>query len=103
LKIAFDVDGVITEMPELFAVLTMSLRKAGHSVIILTDFDEHFRSYREEELAKYGIEYDELIITGDKESYCQAQGIHFAFDDDPDYYLKSEALRLIAFRIPPRS
>lgn len=86
MKIAFDVDGVITEMPELFSVLSQSLMAAGHEVHIVTDYDEHFRAQREKELKNYGIVYTKLVITGKKQEYCQMHGISFLLDDDADYF-----------------
>ncbi len=86
MKIAFDVDDVITESPEFYAVITQSLMNSGHQVFIVTDFDEYFREQRVKELQRYGIEYTELIITSEKLQYCKDNGIQFAIDDDPSYY-----------------
>lgn len=87
MKIAIDVDGVITEAPELFAAISKGLKDSGHYICILTDFDEAYRTQREKELAEYGICYDELIITGDKAEYCIENSIDYAFDDLPEYYM----------------
>ena len=86
MKIAIDVDGVITEAPSLFALLSRVLRAAGHEIHVLSDFDEQFRAYREQELAAYGVEYDRFVITGDKAGYCREHAIDFALDDDPTEY-----------------
>ncbi len=86
MKIAIDVDGVITEAPDFFSALTKSLKAAGHSVFIVTDFDEHFRKDREKELDEYGIAYDELVITADKEQFCRENRIDYALDDDVEYF-----------------
>ena len=86
LKIAIDVDGVITEAPRLFAALTSALREAGHTVYVLSDYDEVFRDLREEELAEHGIEYDELILTRRKTEYFEDLEMDFAIDDEADYY-----------------
>lgn len=86
MKIAFDVDDVITEAPEFYSAITQSLIKNGHEVYIITDFDEHYRSYREKELKDYGIEYTELVITSEKYEFCKENDIQFAIDDDPSYY-----------------
>ena len=101
MKFAFDVDGVITEAPRFFAEVTRALRKAGHHIAIVTDFDEHFRSYREQELRDYGIDYDELVITGEKESFCRENGFSFAVDDDSDYFLVSKTTPLLVAEIKP--
>jgi len=86
MRIAIDVDGVITEAPAFFAVLTQALRDAGHEIHIVTDFDEHFRDQRQRELREMGIEFDALAITADKAGYCREHGIDFAIDDDPEYF-----------------
>jgi hypothetical protein len=96
LKFAFDVDGVISEMPEFFSAITKALKKAGHQVFIVTDFDEHFREFREQELRDYHVEYDELVITSDKERFCSKNSIDYALDDDADYFPSSRQLRIYA-------
>jgi ribonucleotide monophosphatase NagD (HAD superfamily) len=97
MRFAFDVDGVITEMPELFSAITSALKASGHSIIILTDFDEAFRSYREDELKRLGIAYDELIITPHKERYFRDNNVDYAFDDDPEYYKDLRVLPFFGF------
>jgi len=95
LKIALDVDGVISEAPAFFATLTHALQSAGHQIFIVTDHDEHFRAEREAELHDWGIAYDELVIVGDKEEFCRARGVDFALDDDVvEYYPHSASLIL---------
>ena len=89
MKFAIDVDGVIGEQPEFFAVLTKALRAAGHFVYIVTDFDEHFRDQRVAELQEYGVEYDELVITAQKQEFCRSNGVDFAIDDDAREYFPS--------------
>ncbi len=91
MKIAIDVDGVITEAPDFFSVLTRSLKADGHLVFIVTDFDEHFRKDREKELDEYGIAYDELVITADKEQFCRENNIDYAIDDDAEYFPRAAA------------
>jgi hypothetical protein len=101
MKFAFDVDGVISEMPELFRALTIALKAAGHEIIILTDFDEHFRSHCENELALMGIAYDKLVITPNKQAYFIEHAVDYALDDDAEYYLNpahSEVRNVIATR-----
>jgi uncharacterized HAD superfamily protein len=100
MRFAFDVDGVITEMPELFSALTVALKAAGHYVYILTDFDEHFREQRLKELAKYNIAFDEMIITSQKEQFVRDHAIDYAFDDDREYYGNSLPLQFYAFAKP---
>lgn len=96
MKFAFDVDGVITETPELYSVITAALKASGHSVYILTDFDEHFRQQRIDDLASMGIVYDELVITSKKEEFMRDNKIDFGFDDDCEYYGSLRAVHLFA-------
>ncbi len=99
MKIAFDVDGVISEAPAFFATLTRALRAAGHEVYVITDHDEYYREQREAELREWGIDYDELVIAGQKERFCHQHGIHFAIDDAAlEYFPNSRivALGLVA-------
>lgn len=97
MKFAFDMDGVITEAPDLFKALTSALRAAGHEIYIVTDFDEHFRTYREAELARLEIVYDHLVITSRKQQTATAEGIDYAFDDDAAYYPAHTAVPLFLF------
>ena len=90
MKIAFDVDGVITENPSFYAAITNALIKDGHQVYIITDFDEHFRKQRVDELNEYGIKYTQLVITSMKEKYCLANNIDYLLDDDLDYLQNSK-------------
>lgn len=98
MKFLFDVDGLVTENPAFFSALTIALKSAGHTVIIITDFDEHYRGYREKELKDMGVVYDELIITPNKEKYFMENGADFALDDDRDYYQNLQCLPLYLFR-----
>ena len=86
MTVAFDVDGVITEAPAFFAVVTQALRAAGHRVLLITDFAEHFREQRVRELAGYGVEYDALVITGSKARRCREEGVDVMVDDEPEVY-----------------
>ena len=46
MKFAFDVDGVITEAPGFFSEISKALRKSGHEIHIVSDYDESFKSQR---------------------------------------------------------
>ena len=100
MKIALDVDGVISEAPAFFATLSQALRAAGHEVHIVTDFDEHFRAQRLHELAGYGVEFDHLEITSDKAGYCRRTGIAFIIDDDPASYFPDAVATTLAIIAP---
>lgn len=99
MKIALDVDDVITEFPEFYSALTHSLMNSGHEIIILTDFDESFRNQRVKELESYDIKYTELVITANKEAYCEQNNIDYAIDDDSSYYPKAEKSNLNIVKI----
>lgn len=86
MRFAFDVDGMILDMPDFFRVMISSLKAQGHEIFIVTDFDERYRAYREKELADLGIVYDALIITSQKKAFFEAENIDYALDDDGDYY-----------------
>ena len=91
---AFDYDDTITISPIFFAAVIRSLYDSGHRITILTDFDEHFRSYRESELASNNIPYHDLIITSEKDKYCREKDIDFLIDDDTDYFKTVKPHRL---------
>ena len=95
MKFVLDVDGVITEAPRLFAVLSRALRASGHEVHIVSDFDEKFRDQRIGELKDYGIEYDAFVITARKADYFIEQEIDFAFDDDAHEYYPGQIAVLL--------
>jgi hypothetical protein len=61
-KVALDMDGTISEHPELFALLATSLRAAGHAVMILTYRDPDRVEATRRQLAGWGIEYDEVVF-----------------------------------------
>jgi hypothetical protein len=97
MKFLFDVDGLITEAPKFFSAITGALKGAGHTVIVITDFDEHYRDYREKELKNMGIVYDELVITPHKGKYFAEHQADFALDDDQEYYQSLHCLPLFLF------
>lgn len=97
MRFAFDIDGVVTEMPDFFSAVTSALKAAGHQIVLVTDFDENFRTYREQELAKYGIAYDELVITSQKEKYFRSNTVDYAMDDDAEYYPNLRRISVFLF------
>ena len=92
MRFAIDVDGVVTEAPLFFAALTQALRAAGHTVFVVSDFDEHFRAQREADLERWGIGYDEFAITADKAGFCRQRQVDFALDDDAPHYFPGEGI-----------
>ena len=65
LKIAVDIDGVISEYPEFFRAFSESF-KGKAKIYILTNRDPNSYEDTAEELSSYGIVFDELKITADK-------------------------------------
>ena len=61
-----DIDGTITEMPELFALLTRVLRAAGHKVHIVTYRDPASAEETKNELKTHKVVYDKLHLPDDK-------------------------------------
>ena len=87
MKVALDIDGTITEHPEFFAVLSSSLRAAGHRVIILTYRDPARAEATGAQLAAWGIGFDDLVIAPSLESkgaLCGALGVDLFFDDQDE-------------------
>lgn len=91
MKIALDVDGIITDAPEFFSVWTKALIAAGHEIYVISDFDEYYRDQRVKELEEYGIEYTAFIITKRKKEYCLENGIEYAIDDIPHKYYRGSS------------
>jgi uncharacterized HAD superfamily protein len=100
MKLGYDVDGVITDAPEYYSIVFKALRKSGHEVILITDYDEHFRNQRIQELKNLNIEYDKLIITANKVEFCLKNGIKWFVDDHAnDYFPNQEIIPLGLVRL----
>jgi uncharacterized HAD superfamily protein len=85
--IALDIDGTISEHPEFFALLSAAFRRAGHRVIVLTYRDPARVAATREQLARWGVEFDELVIAGSlggKGELCAAHGVDLFFDDQDE-------------------
>ncbi len=67
MNIALDIDGTITQQPELFAVLSRAVRAAGGRIYIITSRADtsDVRTLTQQELKNYGIDYDDLLIIPD--------------------------------------
>jgi len=97
MKIALDVDGVVTEHYPFWSFFTETMMKAGHEIYIITDIKQIHRDFRIAELKHYKIHYKEMIITPDKRSFCEELEIDFAIDDMPEYYY--DAKNVVKFAI----
>jgi uncharacterized HAD superfamily protein len=87
MKVALDIDGTISEHPELFAVLSSALRAAGHKVLVLTYRDPARAEATRAQLAAWRVELDELVIADSLEgkgALCAAHGVDLFFDDQDE-------------------
>jgi len=87
MKVALDIDGTISEHPEFFAVLSASLRAAGHRILILTFRDPEKNTATRAQLAAWGVVFDELVIAGSLEAkgeLCAEHEVDLFFDDQDE-------------------
>jgi hypothetical protein len=87
MKVAFDIDGTISEYPAFFAILSSALRAAGHQVLVLTYRDPAASRAASEQLATWGVEFDKLVIAPSLEAkgeLCAALGVNVFFDDQDE-------------------
>jgi hypothetical protein len=87
MKVALDIDGTISEHPELFALLSASLRAAGHTVVVLTYRDPKRVAHTRTELAGWAITYDEIVFADSlaaKAELCRRHGIDVFIDDQDE-------------------
>ena len=87
MKIALDIDGTISDHPEFFATLSATFRAAGHQILVLTYRDPEKAVSTKNQLANWGVEFDELVFAGSLEGkgeLCAAHGVHIFFDDQDE-------------------
>ena len=87
MKVALDIDGTISEHPELFALLSASLRAAGHTVVVLTYRDPERAEHTRTQLAGWRISFDELVFAGSlsgKGELCRHHAIDVFIDDQDE-------------------
>jgi hypothetical protein len=87
MKVALDIDGTISEHPELFALLSASLRAAGHVVVILTYRDPERAELTRRQLAGWRIEFDQILFAPSlhgKGELCREHGIDVFIDDQDE-------------------
>ena len=65
MRVGFDIDNTITRCPQLFAVISKALMASGHQVYIVSYRED--RGFAEEDLAEYGVSFDELVIPAEDE------------------------------------
>ena len=89
MKIGIDLDGCISAYPDVFSILTRTLKTNDEiTIYILTAREQSCKSYcqTEDELEKYGIEYDRLIITDNKQKFIKDNGISLLIDDQDENF-----------------
>jgi len=87
MKFAFDLDETITPAPEVMATIISALKAAGHEIHIITyRHPVYHHECTVDELALYGIQYDELHMTGQKDQECDIWDIDVAIDDSADFH-----------------
>lgn len=87
MKVALDIDGTISEHPEFFAMLSASLRAAGHLVLILTYRDAQRAQKTCDELAAWRIEHDEIVFAptlDSKGTLCAQHQVDLLFEDQDE-------------------
>ena len=87
MRIGLDIDGLLDERPDFFTFLSVALRAGGHFVAILTYRDPASQVRTEEQLAAWGIAYDELHFAGslaDKGRLCREVKLDVYFDDQDE-------------------
>jgi uncharacterized HAD superfamily protein len=84
MRIALDIDGTITDHLEFFRFLSTALRGHGHWIVIITYRSASARVRTEQELAQWGIVYDELYFVEafeGKAHLCKLMEIDVFFED----------------------
>jgi hypothetical protein len=98
MRIALDIDGTLDEHPAFFAFLSTVLRASGHTVLILTYRDPLRRQQAEDQLAGWGIVFDELHIArslGDKGHLCRELAVDIFFDDQDECIVEVDEHTLV--------
>ena len=87
MRVGLDIDGLLDERPEFFAILGTALRAADHFVAVLTYRDPDSRARTAAQLAGWGIAYDELHFAeslADKARLCRELRLDVYFDDQDE-------------------
>lgn len=87
MNVALDIDGTISDHPPFFAFLSVTLRQAGHRVVILTYRDPAKIEATKAQLAAWGIVFDELVIAESlsaKGALCAQHAIDVFIDDQDE-------------------
>ena len=91
MKIAIDLDGSISAYPDVFRVLTQTLKTNNEiTIYIITSREPSYQSREQtaNELENLGIAYDHLIITDNKQKFIKDNGISLLIDDQDENFIK---------------
>jgi hypothetical protein len=87
MRVGLDIDGLLDERPEFFALLSSALCAGGHFVAVLTYRAPGQREHTEKQLAAWGIIFHELHFAGslsDKGRLCRELHLDIYFDDQDE-------------------
>src|SRR5688500_1375935 len=87
MRVGLDIDGLLDERPEFFALLSAALRAGGHFVAILTYRDPAREEHTHRQLAAWGVVFDELHFARslpDKGRLCRELQLDVYFDDQDE-------------------
>ena len=118
MNIALDLDDTISRCPPFFSILSKAFIASGHKVYVITHRED--RAFAAEDLAAYGISYDELILptveefqrntSGEwrtsigawKAEMCRRLEVDVCIDDMPDVVNALDE-RILALMVVDRS
>ena len=90
MNIGIDIDGTISSAPEFFSCLSKAFRHAGHKVYIITYRSPRAVQATRDQLALWGVQYDEMYLCGNMEEMGQWKAkiaamleLDVMFDDMP--------------------
>ena len=89
MKIAIDLDGCINAYPDVFSILTRTIKTNDEiTIYIITSREQSWQSRErtEGELENLGIAYDRLIITDNKQKFVKDNGISLFIDDQDENF-----------------
>jgi hypothetical protein len=87
MRVGLDIDGLLDERPEFFALISSALCTGGHFVAVLTYRDPVRREYTEKQLVAWGVVFHELHFArslSDKGRLCRELSLDVYFDDQDE-------------------
>jgi hypothetical protein len=87
MRVGLDIDGLLDERPEFFALISSALCTGGHFVAVLTYRDPDRREHTEKQLAAWGVAFHELHFArslSDKGRLCRELLLDVYFDDQDE-------------------